>query len=287
MSIEEDYLRALKYRETLPKKNQFDIAKLQTLPSFFNWVDCEVGPKARFNMFLAGADDGVALRFFWNGGYEKFTTTLWSNFAARSTNIVVDIGAHTGSYTLAALASGCGPIVSFEPHFMNFSRLLMNLRGNGFSTEGAYMLGVGRTNEASVLSISTNLGYLTTGGKVGARDGCANFPISLVSLDRFFDPAVHKIDLLKIDVEGHEPNVLTGAIELLRHSKPDIFFECLSDEAGLEIESLLEPLGYKFWLVDDLEGGLAPVDRLRAEFDSNGGVRMSRLNRIASCSVLG
>lgn len=27
---------------------------------------------------------------------------------------------------------------------------------------------------------------------------------------------------------------------------------------------------YKFWIVDDLEGGVAPVDWLRAEFDSNG-----------------
>lgn len=190
MSIEQDYLKALAYRKTLPKRNQFDLAKLQELPRFFNWVDCEVDPESRFTMFLAGADDGVALRFFWNGGYEKFTTTLWSKFAARSKNIVVDIGAHTGSYTLAALASGCKVVVSFEPHFMNFSRLLMNLRGNGFGTEGANMLGVGRTNEENFLSISTNLGYLTTGGKVGARKGCANFPITLVSLDRFFDPTV-------------------------------------------------------------------------------------------------
>ncbi len=121
---------------------------------------------------------------------------------------------------------------------------------------------------------------------MGAREGCINFPVSLVALDLFVDPERHKVDLLKIDVEGHEAKVLLGGISLIKKYKPVIFFECLSDDAGLAVSSILEPIGYKFWMVDDLREVTVPIPQLKAELDSNGAIIMSRLNRIASCSML-
>jgi FkbM family methyltransferase len=283
-SIEQSYLKAIELRKSFKNINHFGISELLKFPKFFNWVECGISSEVNFLMFLASADDGVALRFFWNSLYEGKTIKLWSSYATNSKNITVDIGAHTGVYTLAALSAGCKNVVSFEPYFMNFARLLMNLRANNFGTEGAYMLGVGSASTEEFLSISTGPSYLSTGGQVGARKGSINYPINLVALDHFFNPEMHIIDTLKIDVEGFEPKVLSGAINLISHSKPVIFFECLSDETGLAISSILEPLGYKFWMIDDLEEKVFPISRLTAELDSSGNIIMSRLNRIASCS---
>ena len=241
-NLDKKYLEASSYRESLPRLNQFDIAKLQKMPRFFNWVGCEALPGSPFKMYLAGGDDGVALRYFWNGHYEKFTLSIWSRLASQSKNLVVDIGAHTGVYSLAAQAVGSKTAVSFEPHCINFARLLLNLRGNDFETVNTFMLGCGEANSTDHLAVRTRLDYLSTGGKVGAQDGCINLPISIISLDNFIDIKNHAIDLLKIDVEGYEEKVLAGARLLIQAHKPVIFFECLSDKMGKFVENFLSRL---------------------------------------------
>ena len=75
------------------------------MPELFDWVNCDVGVENKFHMFLGGKDDGVALRFFWNGSYEKYTLKIWSELAKKIKGFALDIGAHTGCYSLAALAA--------------------------------------------------------------------------------------------------------------------------------------------------------------------------------------
>ncbi len=53
------------------------------------------------------------------------------------------------------------------------------------------------------------------------------------------------VDLLKIDVEGHEEAVLQGAREILRRDRPLVVFECF--HAGLPAADLLQGLRYVLW----------------------------------------
>jgi hypothetical protein len=55
------------------------------------------------------------------------------------------------------------------------------------------------------------------------------------------------IDLIKIDVEGHEFAALSGAVETLDRWHPKIIFECLPETAPGSIESLLRGLGYSIF----------------------------------------
>jgi hypothetical protein len=71
------------HREQIPENNFFGIGELLNKPVFFDWVDCRLKENIHFQMFLAGADDGVAMRFFWNGSYEKTTLSLWGEFAKK------------------------------------------------------------------------------------------------------------------------------------------------------------------------------------------------------------
>jgi FkbM family methyltransferase len=272
---------AVAFRDKLPANKIFEINELFKMPKFFDWVECYPTDISNFKMYLAGGDDGVALRFFWNGMYEKFTIKLWCYFALRG-GVIIDIGAHTGAYSLSAYSvDPKAKIISFEPHFMNFARLNMNLRGNNFSTSGILMLGVGEKNEIQPFSISTSLSYLSTGGSVGKRSNSIVQDVKIVSLDQYLPENIKdQIKLLKIDVEGHEAPCLRGMINLIEKCRPVIFLECISSVSGIEVTSLLRKLDYLFFIIDDVTGEISPVDDISPEFDTNGKLVMSRLNRI-------
>lgn len=199
-------------RKDLPFENNFNINELSLMPELFDLVNCDVGAENKFHMFLGGKDDGVALRFFWNGFYEKYTLKTWSEFAKKMNGFVLDIGAHTGSYSLAALAANKNlNVLSFEPHYMNFARLILNFNANKFNTNNVFMCCVGDENKFVPFSTSSNIGYLTSGGSVGHKVGSTVNTIQQVALDSFLiDEVIKNINLIKIDVEGYEANVLKG-----------------------------------------------------------------------------
>lgn len=251
------------------------------MPAYWGWVDCDSG-HSRFRMFLGGNDDAVALRFFWNGCYESTTLRAWA-WLAKKARFVLDIGAHTGAFSLAASAANPGCYVaSFEPHFMNFSRLTLNLRSNGFSTRNAYPLGVGGENQTLPFSIPTHLDYLTTGGSIGVRDKGFTTHVEVVALDSFINDSIKsQIALIKIDVEGFEGPCLSGMREIISSSEPIIFFECIDKNAGMECQDILSAFGYQFFESDDRSGRIEPVRQVAPVLDATGKPVMNRLNRIA------
>jgi FkbM family methyltransferase len=277
------YAAALAHRSTLPNGPMFSISDLLNLPKFYNWVDCFVTKELNFQMYLAGADDGVALRFFWNGCYEKTTIGLWSHFVKHG-GVIIDIGAHTGAYTLAAFsADPNASILSFEPHFMNFSRLNMNLRGNGCDPKNIFMLGVGEKNEILPFSTPFNTSYLTSGGSIGAKDNTLITDIQVVGLDEFIPQSIRsEVRLIKIDVEGHEDACLRGMHRLIFESQPIIFLECIHGASGLAVSKTLKELNYVFYVINDDTGEIYQVDNILPETDDSGNIVRSKLNRIAT-----
>jgi len=274
--------QAYQKRESLNSENYFTIQELLALPPLFNFIDCVIDNKTKFHMFLAGNDDGVALRFFWNSYYEKKTLNTWSKLASKAKGYILDIGAHTGVFSLAAMASNSNVnVISFEPHFMNFSRLLLNFRANQFLNFNAFMFCVGDKNSLVPFSISTDINYLTTGGSVGNRNDGTSLSIQQIALDKFLPIDVIKnVSLIKIDVEGYEPHCLNGMHNVLELGAT-IFFECINSESGQKVQEILSKYKYKFYEIDDLAETINPVDKIVAHFN-DGKVLMSRINRIAS-----
>jgi hypothetical protein len=71
MSNIDNNLIAYQKRRALPIENHFTIQELIERPALFDFVECNAEKNNKFKMFLAGNDDSVALRFFWNNFYEK------------------------------------------------------------------------------------------------------------------------------------------------------------------------------------------------------------------------
>jgi len=272
---------ALEVRDAQGVPKNFVLSELLQKPRFFDWVECHVNEN-RFLMYLAAADDAVALRFFWNGGYESYTLSLWSALAASSQGITIDIGAHTGAYSLAAKAAGASELYSFEPHFANFARMQLNFRGNEFSLDGLHMLAVGEASEWRTFHLTTALDYLSTGGGLTEKAGSRQSPVQVVSLDEFLGPKrSSKVEVMKIDVEGLEPQVLRGANRIVEQSRPIIFLECIDEQSGNDVQRILSEFGYSYFMVCDASAKLIPIDSIRPALTIEGQIDMSRLNRIA------
>jgi len=277
--------KAIAKRSELPPFNNFTIVEmLNDLPKLFDWVSCSSG-HSDFNMF-AGDDDGVALRFFWNGSYEKTTLKAWAALA-KKTAWAVDIGAHTGAYTLAAYAANPTiKVLSFEPNPQNAGRLVLNLRGNGFQETYVFTLAVGAKAETLPFSYGTSAGYLAANGMVGKRfdenPNVITTNTKVVALDNFLMDAVKPhLKLMKIDTEGYESQVIAGMLGILKSAQPIIFFECIELASGANVEAHLKSLGYRFLEVDDDAGTIKPVDVISPILDSRGKPIHSRANRIA------
>lgn len=273
---------AIKYRNKLPKINNFTIMELYQMPKFFGWLKHSINRINKIHMFLGGNDDGVALRCFWNNHYEKKTLEIWSKLSGIE-GIVLDIGAHTGIYSLAANNSiKRGQILSFEPHFLNFARLNLNLRGNGFSTKTMFMNTVGKENQIQPFSVMNNIDYLTSGGKIGNIKNQFTTQIQTIAIDSFLDKtARNNVKLIKIDVEGNEYQCLQGMIETIKSSKPIIFFECISKKNNREIETVLKSHDYSFFIIDDNEGFLEETENIIPILDNNNNIINRYINRLA------
>ena len=274
---------AKKYRDTLPDDNNYSIEELSTMPSYFGWVKCQhFAENEPFVMFLGGNDDGIALRFFWNNSYEKTSLKIWSELSIDS-RLIIDVGAHTGVYSLAALTSNKqAEVISLEPNFLNFGRLNLNLRANSFSTKNTFMLGVGKVEENAAFSIPFGFDYLSTGGALGSKDDQLTYSASIVSLDSFLRQDQRSmVDLVKIDTECHEDLVLEGMAGVLLKSRPILLFECIDKEVGMAVKEILLEYNYNFYLVDEVNGKVMPVDEIEPIFGQDGRPVFHLLNRIA------
>lgn len=280
MENKQSFKDAAILRATMPKRNSFGLRDLIKMPQFFGLVDCRIEPNINFNMYCGGADDAIALRFYWNGCYENATLALWAKLASNK-QYILDIGAHTGAYTLAALsANKNGRVFSFEPHFMNYARLNLNLRANGFKTDNAFMLAIGEKSEILPFSISTSIDYLSSGGSIGVREGGSTQYVQAVAIDEFFDSKKFPIQLLKIDVEGYEGNCLRGMKKMLQLDHPIVFFECINTQSGQEVQNILEALGYRFFIINDETGEIKETKEIKPMFNKDGSIDMSLLNRV-------
>lgn len=277
-----DNEKTKKYRKSLDKKNFFNIVELRNMPKYFGWVNHCINNNLNIKLFLGGDDDGVALRCFWNNHYEEQTLKLWFELT-NIEGIILDIGAHTGIYSLIANCSiNKGAVFSFEPYYMNFARLNLNLRANSISTQNAFMLAIGSKNEKLPFSVDNNTDYLTSGGKLGAFTKKKILPVQTISIDEFLDnEAQTHVKVIKIDVEGHEFECLKGMEMTLSKSKPIIFFECISKTKMMSIEKFLNNMNYKFFLIDDLKLKIKEVSKLEPYFDTNGQLIHNLINRLA------
>jgi FkbM family methyltransferase len=187
----------------------------------------------RFSIVLNIHDRAIGLPILLKSGYEENVVQVFLNHLKPDTHFI-DIGANIGYYSLLA-ASHCpqGKVFSFEPDATNFRRLKASISFNGFDAiVQAHQLAVSDHNGAILIydaGSSANSGAKVTAKDTESLSPYVNAPnpiykaIEAVTLDSFLGQT--SIDLIKLDIEGHEPFALQGMQQLLRQNQPTIFTE--------------------------------------------------------------
>ena len=133
---------------------------------------------------------------------------------------VVDVGANIGYFTVlsALLAGPTGRVIAFEPEPRNHAVLTDNVARNGLRqvmvVQAACADRVGQ-HELSINSSETGWHRLVAAGEVGRGKRVV---VEVTTVDTIVGEA--PVDVVKIDVEGHEGAVVTGMAQtlILEHS---------------------------------------------------------------------
>ena len=179
------------------------------------------------------------------GCWEKPTIDECKNYL-KNDSYVIEVGAHIGSHTVI-LSDICkdGVIYSFELQKLIFQLLNANLLLNTCKNVYSYMEAVSDENKIEYIGevAYEKMSKFNSGlGSLNMVRGHEGYPINTISLDAKFNK-IKKLDLIKIDAEGHEVNVLKGAKELIKKFKPLILTEFDVNNKQELIELLPE---YKF-----------------------------------------
>lgn len=178
---------------------------------------------------------------------------------------VVDVGANAGVYTFSAAArvGRHGRVVAVEP----FSRCVRYLNetvranqlpqvtvcaGAASDREGTARLGLQSASELNALVPDA-----------AATPAAGTFEtVRCVTLDELCrGESLRRVDFLKIDAEGHELAVLSGAARLLNEFAPAIIYENMVGERSgdVDVSIHLQGLGYQLFRYQPFLKELAPA----------------------------
>lgn len=154
----------------------------------------------------------------------------------------INIGAYTGIYGIRAEQLGYGSVF-FEPNVANYSRLVENLELNGLIQ--------GSRCEQIALSSKEGRGemwmnpkpLMTSAGSLEQSDKkIKTQPVVMMQYDSYHTGLE---TVIKIDVEGHELEVLKGMTYTLTESRPILIIEILDDHQFESVSYFLEQFQYK------------------------------------------
>jgi FkbM family methyltransferase len=168
---------------------------------------------------------------------------------------VFDVGANVGAFTLplARLVGPGGAVHAFEPHPGVRERLARNVALNNLRNVTLSPVALGAAPGRAVLYGSTTANQARSSLRPGPGLE-RELECVIETLDNYVDAArLQRLDLVKIDTEGADYLVLSGARGALGAHKPCVYCEVhptfmakfgATPEAMLE---LLEGLGYDVW----------------------------------------
>ncbi|MBU3914697.1 FkbM family methyltransferase, partial [bacterium] len=215
--------------------------------------------KVNFTM-LHGYGREIEATIFWEGvhAFEPTTIFWWRELSKRSTYIL-DIGANTGIYSLIAKAlNPKAEIHAFEPLARIHEILEENFRLNNLNGAHppmkSYRIALSDySGEGKMFDLPVEHMYTATLNRNlheerGQSMVSVQEAVSVMRLDDFLlHQNIQGLDLIKIDVESHEPAVLRGIGEYLSKFHPTLIIEIWNNEVGVAVEAALAGCDYLYF----------------------------------------
>lgn len=181
--------------------------------------------------------------------YANLPEPLWEMAWKRlnEESIVFDVGANIGAFSIKTAAylhkkMSNFFIYAFEPNSLIYKRLNYNLQLNSHlkSKISTIPLAISDVKGTMYFDSSNNNSGI---GKLSSVE--TNNKVEVCTMDVFVqENDLKKVDLIKIDVEGFEPNVLRGATKVIDRFKPDLILEITDQWFKKNKSSAMEVLNY-------------------------------------------
>lgn len=255
------------------KKQIFSCLKKVWIPShnvyqhlyFTGEITLAVDKNSKFKVMHYGHT--VENDLFWNGIYgnwEKNALTVWIELCKNST-VIFDIGANTGIYSL--LAKTVNPsteVHAFEPFKAIYEKLAHNAAINQYNIKSNCKAVSNYSGDAVIYTEDPNFAYsVTVNQNLWVKDKQAiKLDIETITLQDYIEQNnISSIDLMKIDVETHEPQVMEGFGWYYNEFKPILLIEVLTEEVVTKLNDIFAVSNVIIYHINE-ENGPQEVPRL-------------------------
>ncbi len=231
---------------------------------FNNFINVEdVIGKKPFKLFLR-YDSFMESVIFYKGLYgewEKESLKIWAELS-KSAKTIIDIGANTGIFSLLAYNNNPdSTIIAIEPVPINFEILKKNIRKNKFKIIAENIALSDKDGSAKMFMLKDRLNYMTSVNddryaihpEIKGNAEVIEIEVPTAQFTSISTKnKLQKIDLIKIDVEGHEIPVLKNMLPLIEKYRPAILIEIIGDENALILDEMFKKLNYQFISIDEV-----------------------------------
>lgn len=246
----------------------------------------EVRTKRRGVHWVLDLREGIDLTIYTLGAFE-IDTLLALQKLVRPGDTVLDIGANIGAHTLhlARLVGDSGRVIAFEPTDFAINKLRTNLRANPsleprVVVHQGFLVADSAATLVPAIASSWPVDGTVPDDLLMASRAMGSSGASAMSLDSVMAAAGEPdVRLIKMDVDGHELEVLEGARGLLRSRHPIIVMELAPyvfhpPEKFDAMVNLLTEYGYVFEPLGSSRRLPSDLPQLRASIPRNGSVNV-------------
>lgn len=162
----------------------------------------------------------------YGGVPEKFDVKISNWLNKKFGTIYFDIGANSGLYSPEiAFHNSSAQVYAFEPQPASVAKIEATAALNGW-TDRFHIFPIGISDQNGELLLSLSGSGSTFDDAFNDFKSEKKLTCKVETLDNFVkENLIPKIDFIKIDVEGHEMQVLMGARDTIENSRPILFVE--------------------------------------------------------------
>lgn len=210
-----------------------------------------------FKIKVDPINDSSVQREIYKWGTYETGTLHWLKQYVRNADVIFDIGANIGFYTLYfnEFSKESCDIRAFEPNPQTIEKIKFNLEINTANKVKVIPYGVSDEQKEMDFFVGDNLGEGTF-VNINHQKRKLNQTLKLTTLDTLWkQESIPKPDIIKIDIEGLELPALKGAIEMIKNtSKLVLVVECNNVLEADQVNSkvlfrlLKNELGFKIYI---------------------------------------
>ena len=211
----------------------------------------------------------VDFMIYISGGFEAYLSRFIRN-NVKGGDVVMDIGANIGAHTLAMGKSvgASGRVYAIEATEYAYSKLQTNIALNpelSSQVEAIHCILAASDNVADSFEIHSSWPFESKAERHSSHQGVTKSvgAAPAISLDTLVaSHGITRLDFIKMDVDGHEWDVLSGGRQTFERMRPVIVMEIAPDyhdpehaKGFFNIHRFLSELGYTF---HDFNGAVLP-----------------------------